>query len=112
MRALSLRLIYTTLICASLLYMGAGDARAFLLTLTAALAFASMIERYLHVYEALSGVLHFVVTAVGAIAFYIYPDINTRTYIVLCVLAPLIVYLASKYEEEKVEEPAPSGEQN
>jgi hypothetical protein len=105
LRAWSLRLIYIALLASSILYAGAGDVRAMLLTLATSLAFASMVELYLHVYEVLFSLLLLGATAVGAIAFYTYPDFNTRFYVVLCIAMPLIVYIAHRKslggEEEK-----------
>jgi len=96
LRAWSLRLIYITLLASSMLYAGAYNMRGMLLTLTTSLAFASMVELYLHVYEVLFSLLLLGATAVGAIAFYTYPDFNTRFYVVLCIVIPLIVYVAHR----------------
>jgi membrane protein implicated in regulation of membrane protease activity len=118
LRAWSLRLIYIALLASSILYAGAGDVRAMLLTLATSLAFASMVELYLHVYEVLFSLLLLGATAVGAIAFYTYPDFNTRLYVVLCIAMPLIVYVAHREtlgREEKstrgVEDAASDGEE-
>jgi hypothetical protein len=111
LRAWSLRLIYITLLASSVLYAGAGDVRAMLLTLATSLAFASMVELYLHVYEVLFSLLLLGATAVGAIAFYTYPDFNTRLYVVLCIAMPLIVYVAHResLEQEGEEEKSTRG---
>jgi hypothetical protein len=66
-----------------------------------ALAFAAMVELYLHIYEGVYAVLYLADVAVGATIFYLFPDIHTRTYVVMCALAPLLIYAAVKYEEER-----------
>jgi hypothetical protein len=92
LRAWSLRLVYIALLASSALYAGAGDARAALLTLTTSLSLASMVELCLNAYEAVFSLLLLGAAVAGAVAFYAYPDFNARLYVVLCVLAPLVVY--------------------
>jgi hypothetical protein len=92
LRIWSLRLVYVALLASSVLYAGAGDARAALLTLATSLSLASMVELYLNAYEAVFSLLLLGAALVGAVAFYAYPDFNARFYVVLCVLAPLVVY--------------------
>jgi hypothetical protein len=105
LRIWSLRLVYIALLASSVLYAGAGDARAALLTLTASLSLASMVELYLNAYEALFSLLLLGAAVVGAVTFYAYPDFNARSYVVLCVLAPLVVYaIYRKIIEEGWEE--------
>ena len=104
MKTPSIRLLYPALIGASFLYLGAGDIRAFLLTLITTLSLASTIERALCVHEGVSIILHLTTTAVGALIFYFYQDIAARAFTALCIIAPLLIYVLIKYEEERVEE--------
>lgn len=106
MRARSLRLVYTALLASSVLYAGAGDTRAALLVLATSLSLASMVELCLNGYEVVFSLLLLGATIVGAVAFYAYPDFNARLYVVLCVIAPLVVYAIYRGSiEEGWEEP-------
>jgi uncharacterized membrane protein YjjP (DUF1212 family) len=97
-RPWALRLVYTALVASSILYAGAGDFRASLLTLTTALAIASMFELVLNAYEALSLLLLLGASAAGAVAFYLYQDIHSRLHVALCIALPLIVYTMLREE--------------
>jgi hypothetical protein len=102
-RVFALRAIYMTVFASSLVYLGAGDVRAFLLALVSALSIASMIERVLCVVEVVPTLIHLLCTFVGGAVFALYGDLSTRGFTALCVLLPLIVYAIHVYEIERVD---------
>jgi len=102
MKPLSLRFIYILIFAASIIYAGAGNYPASLLSLVAALAIASIVERFLHVVEAVSVLLHLACVTASAVTFYLYSDVWIRAYVVIFAVAPLATYVAFKEEEEHV----------
>jgi hypothetical protein len=100
-RVFALRATYTAVFASSLVYLGAGDVRAFLLALTAALSVASMFERVLCVVEVVPTLIHLLCTFVGGVTFALYTDSNTRGFVVLCVILPLLVYAVHAHEVDR-----------
>jgi hypothetical protein len=100
-RVFALRAVYTAVFASSLVYLGAGDVRAFLLALMSALSVASMFERVLCVVEVVPTLIHLLCTFVGGVVFTLYGDLNTRGFAMLCVLLPLLVYAVHAYEIER-----------
>jgi hypothetical protein len=102
LRILTLRALYMLIIAVALLTAGAGDYRSSLLSLCALFSYASIVERYVHLAYSVSVVLHLACAVVGAAAFILFTDLMSRAYVVLCVVAPFIAYVAVEYEEEGV----------
>jgi len=100
-KPLSLRFTYILVFAASIIYAGAGNYPASLLSLATALAVASIVERFLHVVEAVSVLLHLACVAASAAASYLYSDAWIRAYAVICAVAPLATYVAFRHEEER-----------
>ena len=96
---LRFRVVYMLLLASSLLYLGSGDVRAFLLILMTLLAYASMVERVLHVFEFVSVLLHLGAVALGVYIVYTFRDPTAVIYSGMCVLAPLALYILIKLEE-------------
>jgi len=102
LRVLTLRALYMLIIAVALLTAGAGDYRSSLLSLCALFSYASIVERYVHLAYSVSVILHLTCAVVGVAAFILFTDLMSRAYVVLCVMAPFIAYVAVEYEEEGV----------
>jgi hypothetical protein len=94
------RLLYYIMIVLSFLFLGAGDLRAFLLTLTLTLVYAGLVEHVMMVSEALGTLLLASGLVVAFASFYLLEDLPSRLYIALCVLIGLVVLAIIKYEIE------------
>ena len=102
-RVFTLRAVYTAVFASSLVYLGAGDVRASLLALLSALSVASMFERVLCVVEAVPTLIHLLCAFVGGVVFALYGDLNTRGFVALCVILPLVAYAVHAHEIERAE---------
>ena len=94
------RMLYYVMIVLSFLFLGAGDLRAFLLTLTLTLVYAGLVEHVMMVSEALGTLLLASGAAVATTSFYLLEDLPSRLYVALCVLAGLVALAIIKYEVE------------
>jgi hypothetical protein len=94
-------MLYYVMLVLSLLFLGAGNLRAFLLSLTLTLIYAGLVEHVMMVSEALGTLLFASGTAVAAVAFYLFNDLASRLYIALCVFIGLATLAVIKYEAER-----------
>jgi len=94
------RMLYYVMLVLSLLFLGAGDLRAFLLSLMLTLIYAGLVEHIMMVSEALGTLLFASGTAVAVIAFYLFNDMLSRLYIALCVFIGLATLAVIKREAE------------
>lgn len=92
------RMLYYVMLVLSLLFLGAGDLRAFLLSLTLTLIYAGLVEHVMMVSEALGTLLFASGVAVATVAFYLFDDLPSRLYTVLCVFIGLAALALIKYE--------------
>jgi hypothetical protein len=95
------RMLYYVMLVLSLLFLGAGDLRAFLLSLMLTLIYAGLVEYVMMVSEALGILLFASGTAVAVVAFYLFNDLFSRLYVVLCVFIGLATLAIIKYEAER-----------
>ena len=95
------RMLYYVMLVLSLLFLGAGDLRAFLLTLMLTLIYAGLVEYIMMVSEALGTLLFASGTAVAVVAFYLFNDLLSRLYVALCVFIGLATIAIIKHETER-----------
>ena len=95
------RMLYYVMLVLSLLFLGAGDLRAFLLSLMLTLIYAGLVEYIMMVSEALSTLLFASGTAVAVVAFYLFNDLLSRLYVALCVFIGLATIAIIKHETER-----------
>ena len=84
---LTLRLVYAPLVASSLLFLASGDARSSLTVLMVLLAYAGMVERALHVFEAVSVILSLGSVAVGLYVVYAFKDVVAGVLAGVCALS-------------------------
>ena len=106
----TIRAVYTLPLLAGLLYLGAGDFRAFLLCTIAALTIASFTERALQVSEAIPTLVHLLCMLLAGATFTLYSDGATRGFVALCVVVSLIGYAVLRHEVESAETVGEEGE--
>jgi hypothetical protein len=94
-------MLYYVMLVLSLLFLGAGDLRAFLLSLMLTLIYAGLVEYIMMVSEALSTLLFASGTAVAVVAFYLFNDLLSRLYVALCVFIGLATIAIIKHETER-----------
>ena len=95
------RMLYYVMLVLSLLFLGAGDLRAFLLSLMLTLIYAGLVEYIMMVSEALGTLLFASGIAVAVVAFYLFNDLYSRLYVALCVFIGLATIAIIKHETER-----------
>jgi uncharacterized membrane protein len=91
------RMLYYIMLVLSLLFLGAGNLRAFLLSLTLTLIYAGLVEYVMTVSEAPGALLFASGIAVATVAFYLFDDLSSRFFIALCVFIGLATLAVVKY---------------